>query len=255
MTNEELVARIQQGEAGLLDALLEQNKGMIYRTAWRYLYQAERNRGLDGEDLLQAARLGMIEAVPGWDSERGAFITLAVFFMRRAIRRALGIHTGKERIENVAPPASLNAPVGEEADGDALQDFIPDDYAVDPQQAAEDRLFEDFTARTVRAAVDALQEPQREVIRDYYLDGLPVAAIAQRNGLEPERVHVIRNAGLRSLRHYNRALSLLWAEYEAAAYTKQSYEAWRCTGTSPTERAAIRREELTRGLGRMMRRD
>lgn len=77
MKNEEIVGRIQQGEAGLMDRLLEQNRGFIYKVAKRYLPAAIRNRGMDLEDLAQAACIGMIEAVPAWDAERGAFLTIA----------------------------------------------------------------------------------------------------------------------------------------------------------------------------------
>lgn len=71
-----------------------------------YVALAERNRGLDGEDLLQAVNLGIIEAIPEWDPKCGMFLTVATFYMKKCIREALGIRTEKERIENVAPPAS-----------------------------------------------------------------------------------------------------------------------------------------------------
>lgn len=243
MTNEEIVARIQNGEAGLLDMLLEQNRGIIWRVAMRYRYQAERNRGLDGEDLLQAARLGMVEAVPFWDAERGMFLTVATLYMRKSIRGALGIRTAKERIENVAPPASLSAPVGEDNSDSTLGDCIADPNAIDPQLAAEEALMDEFTRRTVREAVEGLPEPQRSVVWGYYLEGRTVLTMAEQIGLDPDNIRTIQRKGVRHLGR-NRALCLLWAEYEAVPYWHQTLAEWKNNHTSAVEAAAMKREEL-----------
>ena len=243
MTNEQLVSRIQNGEAGLMDMLLEQNRGYIWRVAVRYTALAERNRGLDVEDLLQAARLGMIEAIPEWDSERGMFLTIATLYMKRNIREALGIRTEKERIENVAPPASLSAPVGED-DGDlTLGDCLADHNAVDPQQAAENALMGEYTTRTVHEAVEGLPENQRDVITTYFFEGLPLRAVACKLGVDAAHAEQTKRKALGALGR-NRKITRLWEEYDAAAFTMRSYASWTYTHTSATEAAAIRREEL-----------
>ncbi len=137
MTNEEIVGRIQQGETGLMDRLLEQNRGFIYKVAKRYLPAAIRNRGMDLEDLAQAACIGMIEAVPSWDTERGAFLTVAMYYMTCSIRQELGVLTTKQRFENEEPPLLLSTPAGENEGSDSLLDLVHDTTAKDPQQAAE----------------------------------------------------------------------------------------------------------------------
>ncbi len=242
MTNEQLVARIQGGEVGLMDALLKQNHGYIRKVAARYWYIAKHNRGMDEEDLLQAATVGMLEAVPAWDTDRGGFLTVATFYMKNSIREELGISTTKERIENVAAPASLSAPVGEDGDG-ALQDLLVDLDAVDPQQAAEDTFMREYTKQSVREAVDALKEPIRSIIQAAYFDRNTLAEIATSQAMSPENVRRLRNKGLRTLwRH--RKIRLLWAEYETVSYRHRTYASWKYTNTSATEAAVLRREQI-----------
>ena len=161
MTNEEIVGRIQQGETGLMDRLLEQNRGFIYKVARRYLPAAIRNRGMDLEDLAQAACIGMIEAVPAWDPERGSFLTVALYYMTCSIRQELGVLTTKQRFENEGPPLLLSTPTRDDESGDALMDLVQDTTAADPQQAAEQADMQ----RIVREAVADLPDRQRDVVR------------------------------------------------------------------------------------------
>lgn len=242
MTNEQLVARIQGGEAGLIDLLLKQNHGYIRKVAARYWHIAKNNRGMDEDDLLQAATVGMLEAAPVWDPERGSFLTVGTFYMKRSIREELGISTTKERIENVASPALLSTPVGEDGDG-VLQDLIVDPDAVDPQQAAEDALMREYTKQSVREAVDALQEPIRSIIQAAYFDRNTLTDIATSYEMSPENVRRLRNKGLRRLWRHKK-IRLLWAEYEAVFYRHKTYASWKYTNTSTTEAAALRREKL-----------
>lgn len=174
MTNEEIVGRIQQGEAGLMERLLEQNRGFIYKVAKRYLPAAIRNRGMDLEDLAQAACIGMIEAVPAWDTERGAFLTVAIYYMTCSIRQELGVLTTKQRFENQEPPLLLSLPAGEDEGSVSLLDLVQDSTAKDPQQAAEQADMQ----RIVRKAVADLPDKQRDVVRAYYLDGCSMADVS-----------------------------------------------------------------------------
>ena len=90
MTNEEIVVRIQAGDDALMETLLNQNQKYIRAVTQRYHMAVIRNRGGDEDDLLQAATLGMIEAVGKWDASRGAFLTVATLYMKKHIRSMLG---------------------------------------------------------------------------------------------------------------------------------------------------------------------
>ena len=237
MTNEEIVGRIQQGEASLMDRLLEQNRCFIYKIARRYLLAAIRNRGMDLEDLAQAACIGMIEAVPAWDIERGAFLTVAIYYMTCSIRQELGVLSTKQRFENHEPPMLLSTPAREDENSDSLLDLIQDTTAKDPQQAAEQADMQ----RIVRGAVADLPDRQRDVVQAYYLDGYSMAELSSLIGASTEKVEQTKRVGIKSLRR-NKQLRLLWMEYEAAAFATRTYSAWKNTHTSAVEAGVMRRE-------------
>ena len=247
MTNEEIVGRIQQGEAGLMDRLLEQNRGFIYKVAKRYLPTAIRNRGMDLEDLAQAACIGMIEAVPAWDTERGAFLTVAIYYMTCSIRQELGVLTTKQRFENQEPPLLLSLPAGEDEGSDSLLDLVQDTTAKDPQQAAEQADMQ----RIVRKAVADLPDKQRDVVRAYYLDGCSMADVSALIGYSPEKAEQIKRVGVKALRR-NKQLRLLWMEYEAAAFATRTYSAWKNTHSSAVEAGAMRREQMRSAIAKQM---
>ena len=243
MTNEEIVGRIQQGDAGLMDRLLEQNRGFIYKVAKRYLPAAIRNRGMDLEDLAQAACIGMIEAVPVWDAERGSFLTVAIYYMTCSIRQELGVLTTKQRFENQEPPLLLSTPAGEDENSDTLLDLVQDTTAKDPQQAAEQADMQ----RIVREVVADLPEKQRDVVRAYYLDGRTMADLSSLIGCSTEKAEQLKRIGIKTLRR-NKWLRLLWMEYEAAAFSTRTYSAWKNTHTCAVEAGAIRRELLRKAI-------
>jgi len=232
MNNEELAALIQAGEAWRMDALIEQNKGILYRIARQYVGIAERNRGADIDDLYQSAALGMIEAVAEWEPERGAFLTVAAFHMRRRVREALGIRTTKQHLENIGL-CSIDAPADE--DGECpLVELLADPAALDPEEAA----CNSDMRRIVREAVAGLPADQRKAIEAaYFHDGRRSDAAAEK--------------GMRTLRR-NPNLAQLWAEYESAPYLHMTYSGWKYTQTSSVEDAAMRREQIRRQMAGLM---
>ncbi|MBE6582710.1 MAG: sigma-70 family RNA polymerase sigma factor [Ruminococcaceae bacterium] len=83
--NIELVKAAQSGDSGALDALVSQNMGLCKSIAVRFL-----NRGVEYDDLVQLASVGMIKAVRSFDTSFGtAFSTYAVPLIIGEIRRFL----------------------------------------------------------------------------------------------------------------------------------------------------------------------
>jgi RNA polymerase primary sigma factor len=70
---------------GPIDRLVETNLGFVFRIASQY-----RNMGLPIEDLVNEGNIGLLEAARRFDPRRGTrFITYAVWWIRKSIRRAL----------------------------------------------------------------------------------------------------------------------------------------------------------------------
>jgi RNA polymerase sporulation-specific sigma factor len=82
---EELIARSQSGDRDASEILVEENSGLIWSVAKRFL-----GRGTEADDLYQLGCLGFLKAVEGFDLEYGTqFSTYAVPKIAGEIRRFL----------------------------------------------------------------------------------------------------------------------------------------------------------------------
>ncbi len=82
---EELIAHSQGGDAAATEALVEENSGLIWSVARRFL-----GRGVEADDLYQLGCLGFLKAVEGFDLQYGTqFSTYAVPKIAGEIRRFL----------------------------------------------------------------------------------------------------------------------------------------------------------------------
>ena len=82
---EELIAKSQSGDQDAAQALVEENSGLIWSVAKRFM-----GRGAEPDDLYQLGCLGFIKAVDGFDLQYGTqFSTYAVPKIAGEIRRFL----------------------------------------------------------------------------------------------------------------------------------------------------------------------
>ena len=80
-----LVAKAQAGDIEARNNLLEANLmfGVQFAKQWEHT-------GLDIDDLVQAAMIGMVNAVNRHDSSRGRLTSTALWYMRNSIGEAVG---------------------------------------------------------------------------------------------------------------------------------------------------------------------
>lgn len=82
---EELIAQSQNGDHGATETLVEENSGLIWSVARRFM-----GRGTEPDDLYQLGCLGFLKAVEGFDLQYGTqFSTYAVPKIAGEIRRFL----------------------------------------------------------------------------------------------------------------------------------------------------------------------
>lgn len=229
-TNEELAPCIQNGEARALEELWMQVKRLAYCMARRYTTTAV--VGLD--DLLQCAYIGMHAAALAYREGEGSFSTVLHWYVAKECRDALGLR-GRPRIEAAA---SLDAPLGDDADGDTRLDLLADESLPD---VTADTELEDLKA-DVHDAVDALPDDLRETICMRYFDGLPLEKIGKRMGLSPMQVRTREGRALQRLRH-NRVLMVHYKpperEFRLVSGYASGLAAFRNTGASCVEAEAL----------------
>lgn len=80
-----LAKRIERGDAGARDEMIESNLRLVIALARPF-----RGRGVPYADLIQEGTVGLVHAVEGFDHRRGhKFSTYAVWWIRRALQDAL----------------------------------------------------------------------------------------------------------------------------------------------------------------------
>lgn len=224
-----LLEAAQAGDNDACERLLIDNSGLIWSVARRYY-----GRGVDPEDLYQLGCLGFLKAIRGFDTEYGTqFSTYAVPKIAGEIRRFLRddgpvkVSRGlKERGTAIrAARARLYAQLGREPTLSELAeevDLSPEDIAaaetaVDPvvslhTETGADGLTlegiltvgneeESMVERiTLRAALSALPERERQVLLLRYYKGMTQMNTARILGVSQVQVSRLERRALNKLR-------------------------------------------------------
>ena len=165
----------QSGCPVCLDGLIGRHEGLVHA-----VLRGQARGGVAYEDLLQAGRIGLWQAVLHFDPHRGvAFSTYAWIAIQRHIWRAV---------------AWANRPQGR----------LARPQLADPLDMAEDNLWQAEVHFALVEAVSRLPERLRQVISAAYGLGeespCTLVAIGQRFGVSREMARIWRNDGLLLLR-------------------------------------------------------
>ena len=228
---EELILRSQAGDEQAKQSLLDENNGLIWSVARRFI-----GRGVETDDLYQLGCLGFLKAVDGFDSSYGTqFSTYAVPKISGEIRRflrddgAIKVSRGlKERAATVnAARIRLLQNMGREPTLQELSKetgFTPEDIAeadiatsgtesiqqqcgedgfslekVLCDEQSEDRLLENLS---LKQAIGKLQEREALVVHLRYFHGLTQAKIATVLQVSQVQISRIEKKALEHLKQY-----------------------------------------------------
>jgi len=152
----------------------------------RYSLISTRNSVYD--DLVQAARVGLVEAAKRYDPARGQFSTYAIWWMARFVneakRGAFVIRTRKSTREIAAPT-------------------LVDEAMLEQQATDEKDIDSAIDARKIRQVLDELGERERALIEQRWLtvDPVTLREFGQRQGCTREGARYIEERAFTKLRH------------------------------------------------------
>lgn len=193
MSEQELVQRAAEGDEAALRRLLLAHHDRLAASIARQLPE-DLQRILSVDDVLQEAYLVVFRKIrqfePGQSGSFDAWLT------RIAEHRLADLIKGHRRAKRGVgrAPAALRPENDESTVIDMLQMLAADSRT----PSREARMHEAMAA--VQSALENLKEDNREALRLRYLEGLPVAELAERMGRSEGAVHMLCTRGLQSLR-------------------------------------------------------
>lgn len=189
---EELIARSQAGDSSATEALVEENSGLIWSVARRFM-----GRGAEPDDLYQLGSLGFLKAVEGFDLQYGTqFSTYAVPKIAGEIRRFLrddgAVKVSRSIKEQAATIKSTRARLTSALGRDPTIQEISRQTGFSPEEIA--------LAETATAATESIQRENgdegfslEDVLTDTESEERMVEKIALRQAIEalPEREKMV----------------------------------------------------------------
>ena len=226
---EELITLYQSGNKEALDVLVEENSGLIWAVAKRFI-----GRGTEADDLYQLGCLGFLKAVEGFDLQFGTqFSTYAVPKIAGEIRRflrddgAVKVSRGiKEQAATIKSARNqLTNALGRDPTIQEISrqtGFTPEEIAlaetataatesIQRETGEEGFSLEDVLTDTeseekmvekiaLRQAIDTLPERERMVIRLRYFHALTQERVAKVLQVSQVQVSRIEKKAVQSLR-------------------------------------------------------
>lgn len=172
MSNEELVALIQNGERDRLPELWAQVEKFVARQARRRLVLSAGLGGVEFGDLYNAGYLALVAAVDSFDPGAGrSFIGWLMLALKTAFAEAGGYRSRKQAQDPLHRAGSLDVPAGEDEDSTTLGDLQPDPAAEAAMLDVEERDRQERLHIALFTAIAVLPPDLQAAVRGRYFRG------------------------------------------------------------------------------------
>lgn len=205
MSNEKLVALIQQGKTKYCGELWQQvYKFICYKVKRVTTLYSDRmlEVGVTDEDIIQDCYFAMLDAVKLYNSNyKVKFTVYLSYHLKNVINSALAFRTAAGRNDLQAQGISLDETVGTD-DNLLLSNTIPDEKAEQAISNVDEKLFNEQLHKDLQQAMSCnLDYWQRFCIKKYYYAGQTYEQISKQANISIWQVREYIKTGLRKLRY------------------------------------------------------
>ena len=173
----------------MIDIDLTEFEPLVQKIARKYYKTSQQKHELD--DILQAGRMGLVQARNKYDEERGVkFITYATSYVEFTIIRWLRDHGTTIKIPNYIDITD------EEND---LPTTVDSTELVDNEANIQNPFANTDLVMVVESLLQTLDLRTAQAVKMYFLDHKTLDVISEEMGISSQRVHQILNAGLKKL--------------------------------------------------------
>ncbi len=171
LTNQEIVARIRQGEAEAEAALYAKFSTRVYFTALSETHSKEDAEDARAETFLRVIQALRADKLRSADALPSFIVGITLNVIRELVRQ-------KYR-------------------ADSLEDYA---YDIASDGSLEQALLDAETSRALQELARQLKPREQQFLRLYYYEELPNPEIAERLGIKEERLRLIKSRALQSFR-------------------------------------------------------
>ena len=186
MSNEELAAAVQAGQADIME-LWDAVRYFAKKQAGRWLRSCDGRGGVVLDDLMQVSFLALLDAFGSWKPDGGSFIGWDAMRLKTAFAAVYGQRTEKQRRDPLQSAISLETPLEDSNEELTVADTVPDPAA----ELAFDEVSEaDMVCRlhdVLENALATLPQEQADALRTKYYEERPADARACQKGLRALR--------------------------------------------------------------------
>lgn len=235
----ELVMKAQHGDKEALMQLWESVYLLLFRMCL-HCYNSMREQadrfGVTSDDFMQISYFAFLDAVKGYDPERGfAFTSYFKYPLKNHIHSLLGVRSSRRDALNHC--SSLNELLSEDdPDSGERIDLVPD--PTDDYEPEELRIYREQLHEDLERCLSTLEEREQRVIRSRYWDGKTLKEVGQEIGVSYQRVRDIERHGFFRMRKDKRLQVYRNEILETSAYSGTGLSSFRHSGSSSVERTA-----------------
>lgn len=217
--------------------ILQQYEGLIRKIVKRYSGMLSDTGAIDAEDMIQAARMAVLEAQKTYDPKGGSsFLSYSCKPIKYAILKLFGYDNPKRK-RPPAPLLYLDEPIDESEDITRL-DTIEDKNCIIPEEKVVQESTKEEVSAEVREAIERMKnEKYKKVIKRIWLDGQDKKSLAEELGISVDNVGQCDRNGRGKLSLDFRLRKLVYPSLRVGLSRYKS------TLTSEVERAVLWREQ------------